>query len=263
MKIYLLEEVNNLGNCILSLINVIYLCINESVNFSTDLSRFWKKIPFIGVENIPFFVRNFDQKDVIKKSNFFHGINMTKEERYDIVQKYIKPYTKFPVKIIPETTCVINIRSGDIFNNGGTHGNYVQPPFSFYKKIIDEEQYEKFLIITQPDLKNPTIQLTSEYSKKVEVQAPDVSGAISVILGTSSIVGYYGTFLQVLFFSEHIKKIYCLDYSDFFSCFGTCPNAEIIKYRFLEPYISVGTWKNTEDQLLLMKNYSYYNIQKK
>jgi len=262
MKIYFYNRVGNLGNCIFSLINIIFLCKKEGARFSTDLSKFWKKIPFIEVEKIPFFIREFaDSKDVIKSDFFrYEGVEMSKEERFDIVQQYIKPYTRFNVKKIPESTCVINIRSGDIFNPGGSHKNYVQPPFAFYKKIIDEEQYDKFLLITQPDLKNPTISLTEKYSNKVELQAPSASEAVSIILGASSIVGYYGTFLQVLFFSDNIKKIYSLDYADFFSFYGTCPNAQVMRYKFLEPYILVGEWRNTPEQLQMMENYPVEKI---
>jgi hypothetical protein len=262
MKVYLLEEVNNLGNCILSLINVIYLCKKEGVKFSTDLSRFWKKIPFIEVEKIPFFIREFDDKDKVS-SNFFRiEFDITKEERFEIVQQHIKPYTNFSVTPVPQTTCIINIRSGDIFNSGGTHKSYVQPPFAFYKKIIDEEKYDKFLVITQQDKINPTISLVEQYSKKVEVQSPNLSETLSIILGASSFVASYTTFSQVLFFSNFIKKIYCLDYTDFFSFFGTCPKTEIVKYKFLKPYIQVGTWINSIEQLALMKNYDVKNIKR-
>jgi hypothetical protein len=265
MKIYFYNKVGNLGNLIFSLTNLIYLCKKEGARFTTDLSQFWIKIPFIDIEKIPFFIREFDDSDTVIKSDFFRyeGVVIPREERIDIVKHYIKPYTKFFVKKIPETTCVINIRSGDIFDTGGTHKGYVQPPFAFYKKIIDEEkQYDKFLIITQPDLRNPTISLTAKYSEKVELQAPDVEGALSAILGASSIVSYHGTFLQVLFFSEYIKKVYCIDYTDFFSPYGTCPNAEIIRYKFLEPYIPVGEWINSQEQLSIMQNYPVEKIQK-
>lgn len=270
MKIYFYNQVGNLGNCIFSLTNIIYLCKKNAkfnAKFSTDLSQFWRKIPFLEVEKMPFFIREFDSKgkDVITSFFFrYEGCEkMSKEERIDIVKKYIEPYTKFSVKKISESTCVINIRSGDVFNPGGTHRGYVQPPFAFYKKIIDkEQQYDKFLLLTQPDLKNPTILLTAKYSKKVELYAPNVSEAISIILGASSIVSGLTTFLQVLFFSDNIKKIYCLDYTDFFSPYGTCQNAKIIKYKFLEPYIQVGEWINSPEQLSKMVDYPVEKIQR-
>lgn len=262
MQVYFYNRVGNLGNCIFSLTNIIHLCLINNSKFSTDLSQFWKKIPYIEVEKIPFFIREFDVQSSIKSDFFrFEGCDITKERRQEIVEKYIKPYVKFNIQKLPETTCLINIRSGDIFNSGGTHKNYIQPPFAFYQKIIDEElQYDRFLVVTQPDLRNPTISLVKEYSSKVEVITPDVSGALSFILGASSIIGYYGTFLQVLFFSENIKKFYTLDYADFFNPFGTCKNAEIIRYKFLKPYISVGSWINSQEQIEIMKKFSKENI---
>lgn len=261
MRTFFIKPINNLGNFIFSLTNVVYLCKKENLKFSVDLSEFWKKMPFFDVEKMPFFIREFDNKDKIQSDFFrFAGAEMSKEERIDIVQQYIKPYAKFIVNQIPETTCVINIRSGDIFNPGGTHKGYVQPPFAFYKKIINEEKFDKFLIITQPDLKNPTISLTVKYSDKVELQTPDVSEAMSTILGASSIIASNTTFLQVLFFSDNIKKVYCMDYTDLFSYYGTCSNAEIIRYKFLEPYIPVGTWTNSLEQLLMMQNYPIEKI---
>jgi len=262
MKIYFLEQVCYLGNCIISLTNVINLCKKEGVKFSTDLSKFWKKIPFIEIEKIPFFVREFDSNDCLIKSNFFHStIAISKEERLEIIEKYIKPYTNFSFRQIPETTCVIHIRSGEIFDAGGTHKNYIQPPFAFYQKIIDEEKYERFLVVTQNDRRNPTIELIEKYSKKVEVQSSTLRDDLSVILSASSIVAGFGTFLsQVLFFNSNIKKIYCLDYTDYFSYFGT--NAELITYKLLDQYVPVGKWTNSLEQLSMMINYPVEKIER-
>jgi len=261
---YLLEQVNYLGNCIISLSNVIYLCKKQNVKFSTDLSKFWTKLPFVDIEKIPFFVKEFENKHVIK-SNFFNGINMSKEERLEIITKYIKPYVNINVKELPIKTCVIHVRSGEIFEQGGIHKNYIQPPFAFYKKIIDDfyNIFDEFIVITQKDRRNPVITLLENCSDKIKIQSSSLEYDLSVLLGAQSIISGFGTFIpMILFLSDKIKRIFCLEYCDYFNFFGTVPGVEIIKYDFSKPYVSPGSWCNSEEQIQMMKNFPLENIQK-
>ena len=105
--------------------------------------------------------------------------------------------------------------------------------------------------------------MLEKYSSKVKVQSSTLEEDIAVLLGAESIVVGYGTFLpQILFFNTKIKNIFCLDYTDFFSSFGTCSKEKIIKYKLTKPYILVGQWRNSSEQIELMKNYCSDDVEK-
>jgi hypothetical protein len=240
------SKLSSLSNNIVQLTNTIYLCDKNKANFNTENFD----IPFIDIKKIQFYSEIVD-KEIEKQSFFYTPVDVS--DRVRIINKYIKPFSKFPVKQISKKTCVIHIRSDEIFEIC-PHKNYVQPPFAFYKKIIDDYDnvYDKFLLVTQKDLKNPTISLVEKYSKKVELQTGTLEEDISVILGAESIAIGYGTFIpHLLFFSDNIKNVFHLDYIPF-----ATPGINSIKYKLIKPYINIGEWKNTTEQLELMKNYS-------
>ena len=268
---YIIKRYGLLGNQIIQLANLIYMCKKNNANFNnrrlgTNVSTAEDfTTQFVDFKKIPFYTEIIDNEKEF--SSFYdgkHGFDMKREERIEIMEQYIKPYSNFPVKKVSDRTCVIHIRSGEIFV-GRPNKNYIQPPFGFYKKIIEENDnnFDEFLVVTQQDRKNPTISLLENYSQKVKIQSSSLEDDISILLGAKTIVSGYGTFLpQILFFSKEIKNIFCLDYTDFFSFFGTCLDANIIKYKFLKQYIPVGSWKNSEEQIQLMKSYSSCDIEK-
>jgi len=91
----------------------------------------------------------------------------TFEERTEVAKKYIIPIMNIPLpKCTPSSNdLVIHLRSGDIMNKG--HGAYIQPPLSYYIKIIESRKWDKIYIITE-HTNNPCLQkLTSSYNNVI------------------------------------------------------------------------------------------------
>lgn len=67
----------------------------------------------------------------------------------------------------PEDVLILHIRSGDIFFNEFFQKEKIQPPISFYEKIIDNTNYKKYLILSE-SYHNPTINnLKNKYPDKI------------------------------------------------------------------------------------------------
>lgn len=252
---YIEQPTGRFGNNILQLINVLYICLKDNTKF--DICDDFK-IPFIDIKKIPFYTVSKIEE---RKASTFWNVNVSDEDRWFIVQQYIKPYSNFQVTVSLDKTCIIHIRSGDIFNDNNINKTYIQPPFAFYKKFIDEHSsYDKFLIVTETDRRNPVITLLENYSSKVTVQSSTFKEDVSVILGAEIVVFGYGTFVPtLLLFSEKIKEIHCMDYV-FRRCFkGSSKKVKKNLYKFLKPYIL--EWKNSQDQIALMKNFKEQDIE--
>jgi hypothetical protein len=145
-----------------------------------------------------------------------HLQHVTNAEKSNILKTYVYPYfqqTHQPS--ITKNTLVIHIRSGDIFNPG-CHSFYVQPPFAFYKKIIDEHSFEKIHIVTEPDKRNPCIQMIKDMYPNTIIQSSALIDDCSVILQakhfTCNSTGTFGHMLALL--SKNIEHLYLPKYAD-------------------------------------------------
>ena len=94
--------------------------------------------------------------DQIEKLDvFIHGNEITRKcgfrERYLCMQEHVKPlFETDPVRErFSDTTLVIHIRSGDIFQPGGANTAYGQPPLSWYQFLIERCGYEDIVVVTQ------------------------------------------------------------------------------------------------------------------
>lgn len=88
-----------------------------------------------------------------KTTNFFYYSKYMKAEyRFDLIKKEI--INNLPKVAVNSNQLYIYIRSGDIF----IHPNklYKQPPYCFYKKILDNYIFKKIYLITE-NFNNPVI----------------------------------------------------------------------------------------------------------
>ena len=101
-----------------------------------------------------------------------------------ICQKYILPNLDIPVIPIPKETLVIHIRSGDVFEEGMDFYNFIPNPYDYYLKLIDF--YDKVLVITEKDKRNPVINKLKN-NPKVNIQAESVKKDFGVLLGAKNL----------------------------------------------------------------------------
>lgn len=157
----------------------------------------------------------------------------------------------------------IHIRSGDIFSTW-VDPNYVQPPLSFYTKIIkrlrDERKIRSVMLVYENRM-NPVIEILEQYLLKnlipYTVQSGKLNEDINALISQKYLAFGFGTFgLGICMLSEKIDTVFC-----FSSGFSQ-------GYEFLETvdkyvetidkdgrYIRPGEWDNSETQRFAMINY--------
>ncbi|MEG4492376.1 tetratricopeptide repeat protein [Microcoleus sp. D3_18_C4] len=206
--IFEIDEFLRLGNSLFQLLNGIYLAesykgklvhpghyylkLNQGeINFSTSKPTSW----------------------LVKiKGNFFivPELIIPNSESLKILHNTIfnlVPYRED--KSIGERTLVIHIRSGDVFSNFNVHPLYIQPPLSYYQKIIEHGNYQDIVVVTEPDRLNPCIdELLIRYNARV--QSNSLEEDVNTILSAKHLVIGQGTFGNNLsMISPNLQKLYC------------------------------------------------------
>ena len=172
------------------------------------------------------------------------------KKKYTYIQKYINP--NFNFKKIDSydfsKMLVIHIRSGDIFNKIKPHPRYAQPPFHFYKKIIDDFGFKNILIVTEPDMKNPCIELIKKEYPHTIIQSSTLENDIHTLLNAQYLIVGNGTFSSVLsMISKNIKIVFT---TDKMKRFYPKTNFKIFSYSL--PSYDMH-WQNTPEQIDKMK----------
>ncbi len=102
----------------------------------------------------------------------------------------------------------IHLRSGDVFGRS-PHADYGQPPFAFYKLVIDSADWESILIVTEDDA-HPCRDAIVTYSVSkgivVEITGRTVAEATRAISGSRHLIASRGTFVPALIFLSEINK---------------------------------------------------------
>jgi hypothetical protein len=210
----------------------------------------------------------------VLKSNFFYGkifrpfFQLT-TSRCDLLRK-LSPHLDFPLggqRLRSEKELFIHIRSGDIFKKEITHHLYGQPPFSFYKKVIELEKWELVSLVYEDD-SNPVIDRLKAYLKELSVAFETHSGTlkqdIEVLCGAKDLVIGRGNFIYpVLCLSKNIERVFCFENDD--RCSWGLQNSNI---SFVTVTDKLGAfrndvlkhWKNTPEQNHLLLTYLKENL---
>lgn len=268
---YIQTNINGLGNRVYSIINMMYeaLLHNQKINL-TDLSTqkgyyTYDYSLFFDLEKIQEKFNNQiinentnDKNDLFFPKNM-HLVNkrlMDISQYFVIADKFIKPYLNKEINnSLDEKICLMHIRSGDEFitKNNCTHPLYVLPPLAYYKKIIDDynDVYDKFIIMTEPDLLNPCIQKLKEYSNKVEIRSHSANEDFVYFLKAQSIVLSWSTFSDIIvYLSPNLKNLFFWNDSHVFSDKSVLPKNINVKSLILtEPYIERGKWNGLDKNI--------------
>jgi hypothetical protein len=164
-----------------------------------------------------------------------------------------------PDSVVDGETLVINMRSGrDIFRESPPPQNdYMQPPLSFYKKIIEKNRYEKCLIVTEPDRANPVIAGLLAWHSGVRVKTHrGVLDDISTVLSARHLVLAHSTFTWCLaLMSRQLKELHQPS-----TCRVLGIRDYVINTYEIEEFIKPGQWTASSNQLAQMLSHSDDNI---
>jgi hypothetical protein len=167
--------------------------------------------------------------------------------------------TRKPDDLVDPDTLVINMRSGgDIFRTDPPPQNdYMQPPLSFYKHIIESHNYHDCLIVTEADRKNPCIEALMSWNRNIRIKThTSVRDDLRTILGATHLVMCHSTFSWCLaLMSKNLRNLY---QPHSFQVRGV-GDLSIDTYVF-ENYIKPGEWKCSPEQLDKMVNHSVDDI---
>ncbi|MDA7814738.1 hypothetical protein N8964_00725 [Pontimonas sp.] len=155
----------------------------------------------------------------------------------------------------------LHLRGGDIFGPR-PHRKYGQPPWGFYKKILElSPGWEEIRVVTE-DSENPCLALIVDWcyenGRPVKVLGANIDEAVVEIATARNLVTSRGTFVPAIVF------MYPADRNVFY--FGAEPHAlyhssgtsvfivEDLR-GFYEEDVLRGNWSNTGHQRFMMKHY--------
>jgi hypothetical protein len=147
---------------------------------------------------------SFDGTEESVLKDTFWSINTEKrcDEIIEIIDTYIKPYIDYDLSdtkgIQLEKDLVIHIRSGDIFRTNFPLSHYIQPPLSFYTRIIDESEFEQIYILSETHLLNPVIPALLAKYKHVHFLSNDLDTDFKLMLNCHYFVNSNTTLCAVI-----------------------------------------------------------------
>ena len=231
---------------------------------------------------------------LVLDSLFFHvrRQNAPVFSEYSVKQliEYVKPFTLYAPSLCPAVqahddldskTLTIHIRSGDIFSATDVHGDYGQPPLSYYILAINDFSPE-YVVLVYENERNPIIEPLQQFLRSMNigfrVQSSSLSEDVKILSSCTSLVVSRGTFaLGPMSFSQSLKKIYCFSASletdpyftlhlskNFHNHDSTNASPAILEIldKSSNYFLSVcsSNWTNSETQRHLMVNYSIHNL---
>lgn len=289
-NLILSNGVGRFGNKIRQLLHVFFVC--EQYGFTLSYQDF--DCEFVTLRQSEFY-RSFDPAadNLFDKNSFFwlkdlcHYCRMAKNlptyvdalnypqhfcyllslnEYLRLADRYLKKMTDVKPIRVADTTCVIHLRSGDVFDKPNflksMHGGYTQPPLAFYRKLIREEPFESYVVLTEADRGNPCVDQLAK-SPNVEVQCGSFAEDLGIMLGASNLVFSNSTLcFAVMCLSEQLKNVLvCKDLFWDFKASSVKTRFNVVRYA-LKDYIGISDWLCSEEQLALMLHYPETNVEK-
>ena len=213
-------------------------------------------------------------KTMVRPNRFFHYNTKNKDFDIDInylyknignvAKQYVVPSFKFSIdKPFDDDLLVIHIRSGDIFaHEHNPPHDYVPNPLCYYLTLI--EDYEKVIVVTEPDNCNPIVDELRKI-EKVEVQSKSVAEDFATLMRAKNLASSgTGTFaVAAALCSSNIEKFYCTNlYLDEHlnpEMLMTTDDVEVHMME-LKNYIELKTWRNNEEQRKFILEYQNESI---
>ena len=178
-----------------------------------------------------------------------------------ICKEYVAPFLKIPRKdTLDNDTIVMHLRSGDNYHRiFDPPTNYVPNPLIFYLNLI--ESFEKCILITEPDDKNPIVHELRKIDK-VQIQSSTVAEDFATLMSAKNLaLSGVGTFaMAAALCSSNIENLFTTDlflteHLNYTMLFNT--DVEVHVMELGDEYIPVYpcSWANTEEQRQFILDY--------
>jgi hypothetical protein len=157
---------------------------------------------------------------------------------------------------------VIHIRGDDVFNDFPPKA-FAQPPFAFYEKVLDDDNWEYVTVVSGDDVSPILAPLFAELNRRGlahRFQSGTLHEDMAVLRSASTVVAGRGTFLPALTsLSPATERVYCFEEDHLFR---KDLNIRVVvdrTGRYVESTYR-NNWRNTNEQRNLMLHYSKENL---
>ena len=202
----------NVGNALIRLNNIINICEKISCRNIVlgGLRNIIKNPIFYKKYNITIFPYSYKNKIKIdislgSRNLFYFSYKKNHYMRLSIIRNEV--LNNIPKYKANANDLYINIRSGDIFLNA-INPHYSQPPLCFYKKIINNNKFNKIFLLSNGH-ENPVVDELLKSYKEIKFIHGSVEFDISIIVNAYNFVMPVSTFPHTLInLNYNLKNLY-------------------------------------------------------
>ena len=193
---------------------------------------------------------------------FYFSYILLPIKRVNILRKEIM--RNLPIPKVNYNELFIYIRSGDIFKGSNPNSKYIQPPFCFYKNVLDNYKYKLTYIISE-NKNNPVIGKILDKYPNIIYNINSLKIDICYLVNAYLLVGGGAStfFQQIILLNNNIKIIWEYIFKkptkNVFNnaTFHSLKSRNIRKYIMYSSndyYEKMKTWANNQSQRDLMIN---------
>lgn len=188
-----------------------------------------------------------------------------------IINNEISRLLDISIQEFPPNTLSLHVRGGSdqfgdagfqLGNKGFINKDYVQPPLSFYIKVLNCFQGNPPLVvnIVARDFSNPVLVKLIDYTKKEKInfklQMESLKIDLETLVNSTCIAGGYGSFIPMIsLLSKSIREVYFfreLQHENRMKALGKSPKLVQDKCGH---YTKRGQWVNSIDQRRMLLEY--------
>ena len=258
------------GNQLIRIYNTMFICeilgckkifLEKENNWYLKNKIFNKKYK-IFIE--PIFKKSLNKLNIIIEETyilFYFSYILLPIKRVNVLRKEIM--RNLPILKVNYNDLFIYIRSGDIFMGSNPHCGYIQPPFCFYRNVLDNYKYKITYIISE-NKNNPVIGKILDNYPNIIYNINSLKIDICYLVNAYNLVGggISSFFYQIILLNNNIKNFWEYIFkkpskSDINVTFHSFKRRDIRKYIMYSNnnyYEKMKPWTNNQSQRDLMIN---------
>jgi hypothetical protein len=205
----------------------------------------------------------------IRLGSFIHGNEATRQfsfrYRYHCMQDHVAPLfdASWPRAEVSDRLLVIHVRSGDIFEPGGSNAKYGQPPLSWYLRLLEDPDVAEVLVVTETRPShgrvNPVVERLVAADPRVRVQSESREFDFHTLRHARQLALSVGTFaLAAAMTNTRLARLHVPEYPrpadpNFSGVFPRgCDYGFDLRTWEVRGYENLSRWENRPDQIRTM-----------